>query len=234
VKLFNFTLFKLTLCIVIGILTAHYLNISLYISAVVLIVLLLLTTAFFFLYKKRLKEDTTLFSITTFLTFVSLGTLCYNVHSPKNNALHYSHSINNTSENTIIYKISKRLKPNNYYSKYYVDVLKVNTKTTKGIALLQLKKDSLPPLNTDAIYTTKTTFIPVKSSPNPSQFNYKDYLEKQGVYHQFYSSTKTSLLLDDNIHSLNGYAAKLRDLINKRLKEHNFSKDELAIINALL
>jgi competence protein ComEC len=234
VKLFNFTLFKLTLCIVIGILIAYYFSILLYISAVVFLVLLLFTAAFFILYKSKLKEQTLFFSLFTLLTFMSLGVLSFNIHSPKNNTLHYSHSITDASAKTIIYKIVKRLKPNNYYSKYYVEILKVNNKITKGTALLQLKKDSLSLLKVDAIYTTSTIFIPVKTSQNPNQFNYKDYLEKQGVYHQFYSSNTSAVLLDNSIHTLNGYAAELRNTINERLEQHHFSKDELSIINALL
>ena len=234
-KLFNFTLFKLTLCIVIGILISYYFNVSLYLSAVVFIVLLLFTTVFFFLFKSKSKEQTSLFSILTLLTFISLGLFSFNIHLPKNNVLHYSHSITNTSAKTIIYKIEKRLKPNKYYSKYYVEILKVNSKATKGIALLQLKKDSLHLLlKADEIYTTTAVFTPIKLSPNPDQFNYKDYLEKQGVYHQFYSSNNSSILLDNSIHTLNGYAAKLRNTINEKLDKYNFSKDELAIINALL
>lgn len=233
-KLFNFTLFKLTLSLVIGILIAYYFSISLYISAVVFVVLLLFTAVFLFLYKSKVKEQTSLFSIITLFAFVSLGSLSYNINSPKNNTLHYSHFITNASTKTIIYKIKKRLKSNNYYSKYYVEILNVNNKTTKGIALLQLKKDSLFSFKVDAIYKTSTEFIPIKTSPNPNQFNYKSYLEKQGVYHQFYSSNNNSVLLDNSPHTINGYAAELRNTINERLKKHNFSKDELAIINALL
>lgn len=234
-KLFNFTLFKLTLCIIIGILIANYFSISLYISAVVFIVLFLFATAFLFLYKSKLKEQTSLFTATILLTFISLGTLSFNIHNPKNSTLHYSHTITNALPKTVVYTIKKRLKPNKYYSRYYVEILKVNTKTTKGTALLQLKKkDSTLQFKVDAIYTTSALFIPINVSANPNQFNYKDYLEKQGVYYQFYSSTENSILIDSTIQSLNGYAAKLRNTINKRLEEHHFSKDELAIINALL
>ena len=234
-KLFNFTLFKLTLCIIIGILIANYFSISLYISAVVFIVLFLFATAFLFLYKSKLKEQTSLFTATILLTFISLGTLSFNIHNPKNNTLHYSHTITNALPKTVVYTIKKRLKPNKYYSRYYVEILKVNTKTTKGTALLQLKKkDSTLQFKVDAIYTTSALFIPIHVSANPNQFNYKDYLEKQGVYYQFYSSTENSILIDSTIQSLNGYAAKLRNTINKRLEEHHFSKEELAIINALL
>ncbi len=234
-KLFNFTLFKLTICIIIGILIANYFSISLYISAVVFIVLFLFATAFLFLYKSKLKDQTSLFTATILLTFISLGTLSFNIHNPKNNTLHYSHTITNALPKTVVYTIKKRLKPNKYYSRYYVEILKVNTKTTKGTALLQLKKkDSTLQFKVDAIYTTSALFIPINVSANPNQFNYKDYLEKQGVYYQFNSSTENSILIDSTIQSLNGYAAKLRNTINKRLEEHHFSKDELAIINALL
>jgi len=169
------------------------------------------------------------------LAFISLGILSYNLHLPKNNTRHYSHFLaEDNSENTIIYKVEKRLKPNQFYAKYYVEILKVNNTATIGTALLQLKKDTTKVLQIDDVFITQTKLIPVLDSPNPDQFNYKDYLNKQGVYDQFYGDKNSAILLSRNTHTLKGYASAFRDKINTNLKQYNFSNDELSIINALL
>ena len=75
-----------------------------------------------------------------------------------------------------------------------------------------------------------------KVSPplNPNQFNYKEYLAKQGIYHQLFIESTQFLQLSNTMSSLVGISGKFRNKIQKSLLKYNFKRDELAVITALL
>jgi competence protein ComEC len=73
----------------------------------------------------------------------------------------------------------------------------------------------------------------IKSPLNPYQFNYKNYLEIQGIYHQLKMNTDNHMVLEYSSRTIKGYAASLRQNIITKLEQANFSNTELGIIQAL-
>jgi competence protein ComEC len=235
-KLLNFTIIKLTLCLILGIILAHSFHPS--------ILLTFYSTGFLFIAlfisllatKKQFKK-TVWFGVLCFLSFISTGMLLVNIHNQQNHSLHYSRFIQdeNDSLNKITLRIRDVLKSGNYADKYIVDILKVNGNNTSGKVILNMDLDSIhTPLHVDKIYITKNNFSEVNKPLNPHQFNYKSYLEKQNIYHQIYAEHHTLFKLSSNTHTLFGVAYNIREHINKKLNNYNFSPDELGVINALL
>ena len=127
-KLLNFNILKLTLCLCIGILIGHFLRIPLNST---LIITLVFFTAFiisFFNSKNQIKK-TIWFGWFTFLIAICSGILIYNIHNQQNFKDHFSKYISNNSntQNVVVFKIREKLKPGNLYNKYIIDVLKVDT-----------------------------------------------------------------------------------------------------------
>ncbi len=233
-NLLKFPLIKLTFCLILGISIANYIIISVASSIVISSTLIFILFVLLLIKKQDFSEN--LFGVLSLLTMVSVGVLVYNLHDEKQFKTHYSNYINE-SENTnkITFRIREKLKTNDYYDKYVIDILEVDGFKVSGKSLLNINKDSLlQSYNIDDIIVTFSNFSTIKKPQNPNQFNYKNYLTKKYIYHQIYSENNSLLKIDSTTHTLYGYADKLRVHINSRLKSHNFKGDELAIINALL
>ena len=231
-KLLNFTIIKLTACLVLGILIAFFTAIPLPIILCATVLLLLVLTLFYFS-SKNSKTKTVWFGVTSFLTMVSIGILVTDFHNEKLDKINYTNI--DSADKLITFRIRTTLKSGNYNAKYIVDVLKVNDASVSGKALLNVSRDSLNKvLKVDNIYITSEGFQPIVSTINPYQFNYRSYLEKQYVYKQLYVRPERLFRVSENKHTIYGYADLVRETINTKLKIYDFEPDVLAIINALI
>ncbi|HLV15662.1 MAG TPA: ComEC/Rec2 family competence protein [Xanthomarina sp.] len=235
-KLLDFTLIKLTILLVTGILLPHFFPISLSASVKITGILLIILSVVYFHSKPKLNK-TIWFGLTAYVTTVALGILIVNIHNPKNHLNHYTNSpaFITDSTLTVTLKISNILKPNKFNHRYVVKLLKINQSPIEGLSLLNIKRDSLNSLfDVDDILILKTKIQSIKAPLNPNQFNYKFFLENKYIYSQLYSNYEEVYLASTKKTTLYGYADAVRKHIINKLQEQKFKPDELAIINALL
>ena len=235
-RLLNFTIIKLTICLILGIIIGYVFNItltlSLYTSASLLVILFIL-----FLIAKKQFIKTIWFGLLAFIALISVGILTVNLHNQQNLSNHYSNyiSIKTDSSKTVTFRVRDVLKHGNYYDKYVIDILKIENKAVTGKSLLNIQKDSTQQqLKVDDILISKTEFKDLIPPLNPSQFDYKTYLEKQYIYHQIFTENQSFFKVDTRNKTLFGIADNIRTFINTKLERYNFKPNELAIINALL
>lgn len=172
------------------------------------------------------------FVILTGILFLNIGLLSITIQKPQYQKKHYINHL--ASNNRLVLKVDKILKSNKYYNRYEAQIIQINNTKTKGKVLVKINKDSLQEINIDDLLYTKNKFKDVQKALNPYQFNYQEYLKKQQIYHQIALKKGDFLFLNSNQKTLKGIAQSLRSKINVELKKVNFSKDELAIVNALL
>ncbi len=235
-KLLNFTIIKLTVCLIIGIVIGYLfyipLNVSLYIATSLFASLLIL-----FFVAKRSFFKTSWFGLSSLLMMISIGTLTVNFHDEKNASNHYTNqiSIENNTFKSITFKIKDVLKSGKFYNKYIIDLLDIDGSKVRGKSLLNIQKDSLlTTLKVDDVLMGKMVFNNLDHSLNPNQFDYKTYLEKRYIYHQLFTSNQSLLKINSKTQSLFGIANNIREYVNSKLKSYDFNPDELAVINALL
>lgn len=235
-KLLNFIIIKLTCCLAVGILIAAYFKIPITVSFCISISLAIVCSLLFFIEHKTGRK-TIWFGILVVLTTTSLGVLIYNTHDQINFRNHYSKHISaeHTAAIPIVFKIKERLKPSVYNDKYIINILNVDKKQVIGKCLLNIKKDSTTaPYRIDDVLMITSKFEQLKAPINPNQFDYKNYLRKQYVYHQLFTDKHDILNLTSKQSSIFGYADAIRTHINKTLNNYHFKPEELAIINALI
>ncbi|WP_396601935.1 ComEC/Rec2 family competence protein [Algibacter sp. R77976] len=235
-RLLNFTIIKLSICLILGIIIGYFANISVNTSTLSTLSLLLILFVVYLIARKAFIKSIW-FGLIAFLVMISIGILSTSFHNQKNFSNHYTKSISteNDSLKNIAFRIREVLKPGNYQDKYAVDILEINNKEVTGKTLLNIKKDSLQlPLKVDDVYISRMHFENIASPLNPNQFDYENYLKKKYIYHQLFATHKSLLPVSTDETTLLGIADNVREHINKKLKPYNFKPDELSIINALL
>ena len=190
--------------------------------------LLFLTLLLLLLIKHKVLQ-----TLISFFLFYFIGISSVYIHNDFNYDNHYS---NHFKADELIYlKISKVLKPNTYYKKFEAEVIQVDSVKTKGKILLNISNsDYTKILNVDAVLVSKPEIQSISKSLNPYQFNYKTYLEKQGIQEQIYLKEEDYLIHQSSQNTLIGYSDQFRNKVEKALKEYEFKPNELAVINALL
>ncbi|WP_411893468.1 ComEC/Rec2 family competence protein [Winogradskyella sp. A2] len=233
-KLLNFNIIKLTFCLILGIILAHYLKLNQKLFLFTTTVLLFAIGILWFVLKNKINR-LPIFGTLVYLCMFCIGVNAYNINEEKSRTTHYTNQIIKNDNSQIIFKVNERLKPDLYNEKYIVEINSLNGKSASGKILINIKHDSLKtPLGVDDILYTTATLNNIQKPLNPHQFDYSKYLELKQVYHQLYLTHNNIFLLDNSKSTIYGLADKLRATINIKLTEAGFKKDVLSIINALL
>ncbi len=233
-KLLNFTLIKLTICLVIGILLAHYATID---FQMVLYATIGLTASLgiYWTFLRNKIDRLPVFGLLAYFCLVGTGIISYSIQNEKRHSNHYTHLDISEGFNAITFQIKERLKPDNYNKKYIVSVNSFNNKRASGKLLINIKRDSLSTsLSVDDVLFTSSQLQDIRNPLNPHQFDYSKYLALKQVYHQLYIKQDELLLLRDSKTTIYGFADQLRAIINTKLIKAGFKSEALSIMNALL
>ncbi len=226
-KLLNYLPFYFTVCLILGICIQYYFTIWTFGSLKPILIVLFLSGMLF------IFRNSILYRITTFLLFVFVGICSVYFSNDRNHTSYYQHKI--TKKSTVLLIISKVVKEGAYAYKYIAKVAQVDGVSTRGNVLLNLEKDSLKrTLNVDDSLLSFANFTTLKPPLNPHQFNYKQYLARQGIYQQIELKKDRYQFLGNGRSTLRGFSARIRIQINTALQKHGFSTSTLAVMNALL
>lgn len=233
---FNYTILVLVTGLILGILSASHINLptSYLVGLLALCFSLLFITH---LLLKRNAKKQLIFTLLALLSFVVLGILNVKLKHYSQQEYHYKNRIQNDDPAQYTFSIQEILKPNAYNNRYVIEVHQHNTELINGKVLLNITKDSIlpnPTLAVDAVYTSVFSLQQVPKPKNPFQFDYGKYLSNQRIYAQAYVSKPYLYLVDSHVHTLKGNAHRAREYIKGKLSKYKFSKNEWAVINALL
>ncbi|RZV63107.1 MAG: DUF4131 domain-containing protein, partial [Flavobacteriaceae bacterium] len=171
-KLLNFTVFRLTIFLILGILSGYFINIELKIS-VISSFLLLVALTFVYVQGQKKLETNNIFGIIAAMSMLSIGILVVNIHDQRNWNFHYSHidgAIDDTPKHLHI-KVSELLKPSLYQDKYLVELVAIDDQKALGKLLLNIDKDSLnTALDVDDELYINTRLNDIVGPLNPHQF----------------------------------------------------------------
>ncbi|WP_179343724.1 ComEC/Rec2 family competence protein [Winogradskyella ursingii] len=235
-KLLNFTIIKLCLCLVSGILIGHYFVLDFNLILSITIGLTTLVGLLWFFRRSKIDKNIA-FGLLAYIVMTCIGAVVYNIQDETLSKNHYSNieAFSNRSQH-ITFKIRERLKPDLYNSKYIVSVVAFNNNDTSGKLLININHDSLKFENfkVDDVFSTSAILQKIQKPLNPHQFDYAEYLELRQVHHQMYLNHSELFPMSNSKSTIYGFADALRSKINLRLIEAGFKDDVLSIINALL
>jgi len=153
-KLLNFLIIKITICLVTGILIGYYFAVSWKLLLGILFIGLLLFGIAYFLAIDKPKQRIC-FALITYGITITAGVLLITFHTHKNQIQHYSTKLQEAGSKDIKIRIYKQLKPNSFYNKFLAKVSSVNSENVSGILLVNvdttstLKIDDVLYLNTE-------------------------------------------------------------------------------------
>ena len=137
-------------------------------------------------YEKKSLNPTGIFSIILIISSLSIGYWLHFRIDKRNNPLHYSHFIQTNSPNELVLTITKQLKSNKVFHKYFARVKAINGQSVFGKILLQIPvENELIPLGTQLRLMLDASDIQqVSGAINPFSFDYRRHLAINNVYHQ--------------------------------------------------
>ncbi|PNQ75233.1 competence protein [Hanstruepera neustonica] len=235
-KLLDFPIVKLTLCLIVGIIIGSKTSFTFSETMVTSCVLLLATLVNYIISKNKFKK-TVWFGLFALLTTISIGILIVNFHNQQNQKKHYNHfyDYENPNDSQIILSIREQLKPTTYHDRYIANIIQIDSGLVHGKVQLNISKDltnSKLPVDHQILISSKLQAL--KPPLNPFQFNYKAYLENKNIHAQINSDHNSLTVLKTTNPSVLGFANTIRQSIITKLENYNFRPEELAVIKALL
>jgi competence protein ComEC len=172
--------------------------------------------------------------MTVALTAVFIGIVAVSATDSKNRPDHYSHT-DFTGGRTWRVKVHEVLKSTTYSDRYIAQVIALGKSKKSGEILLSLSSDAAAErFKVDDELIVYTNISPINAPLNPHQFDYRDYMKSLGIAHRMRLSAENFVMVKNPERSVYGMAAMARHRIIGKLREADFGKEELGIIQALL
>ena len=169
--------------------------------------------------KKFLKE-------TVFLAGMSLGILAYNIHYEPNDSKHYLHKLSPEKAYSLVGRI-EHIKNR----QVIVALQPTETANYRGKLVLYLK-DTLRENALGQAILFHSKLSPIAAAQNPYQFDYKRYMEHQGIYWQGYPTCYE--IKDAPSFSPFIKAKQLQGYLAATLSHYPFSKETMGVLKALV
>ncbi|MGN7513044.1 MAG: ComEC/Rec2 family competence protein [Allomuricauda sp.] len=222
---------KLTLWVALGIIIGFYFDVA---PLLPLLSMLVLMPALFWIGKKQHRTGFPYFEVVTSLITICLGVFVVGMSMGGGMPNHYSKS-DLKQEKVWQLKISEVLKPNRFSHRYVAQIIASDNVQASGKLLFSLSVDStVKQLLVDDELLIYAQPEGIRPPLNPHQFDYKDYLLKQGIQHQIRTNYGNIVKKEHASKTLFGIASNFREHIISKLEKKNFGTEELSVIQALL
>lgn len=233
-RLLNFIVIRLSLFFVLGTLLGFYFEIKIYHQLIGLAFSLSLLLVYYLIQRKSFHPPYT-FSALVYVVILQLGCVNASYHLPKNQENHFIHQTKNNHQ-TFLFKVTEAQKDNDFNYKYLADIYQINQHKSLGKCLVHYQKDSLRHhLEVGGVYQAIGKFQDFKTPKNPTDFNYKKFMERRGIKKQVYLKSENTVQLGvKQKRNLTAWAHYKRQEIKDSLAQNGFLKKESGLIQALV
>lgn len=227
----NFVSIKLTLWVIVGIVIGFYFEIA---PLLPLTIMLVFLPVAYLLCKRQNREGFPFFEVLIVLITTSLGSFVIGISMGRGIPTHYSNSNGDVGKVWNL-KVTETLKPNDYSHRYITKIIAAGSEPSSGKLLVTISVDSnSTQLRVDDEFFIYTNLESIGAPLNPHQFDYRNYLKKQGVQHQIKTNYPAIIKKENSSTTLFGAAYNFREHIISKLKSRNFGHQELGVIQALI
>ena len=184
--------------------------------------------------KKQDRKGVPYFEVLTSLITLCLGVFVVGISMGSGTPNHYS-KLDLGHEKVWQLKVGEALKHNTFSHRYITQIIGADGDAASGKLLFSLSVDStLKRLQVDDEFLIYAKPEDIHPPLNPYQFDYRSYLEKQGIQHQIRTDYAAIVKKKHAAKTLFGAANNFREHIISKLKEKSFGTEELGVIEALI
>ena len=226
-KLPQLLLFRILFCYVLGILSYPFWEFPFKVLVSCQGILLLGCILF--------KKRKLLFWVCTLVFFWTLGIGMQFANDDSQKGNYYQEYLSTDAFYVMEGIVEKVLKPSPFNSQYEFQLYTLNQHSVVGKLLLSLKNDSLSPnLHVDDRLRIVGRIQKITSSKNPYQFDYAEYMRKQGIEHRINIQKAQLNSLPKNKQTWRGMAYGFREYLISKLEKQGFQSDNESVIKALV
>ena len=226
-KLPQLLLFRILFCYVLGILSYPFWEFPFKVLVSSQGILLLGCILF--------KKRKLLFWVCTLVFFWTLGIGMQFANDDSQKGNYYQEYLSTDDFYVMEGIVEKVLKPSPFNSQYEFQLYTLNQHSVVGKLLLSLKNDSLSPnLHVDDRLRIVGRIQKITSSKNPYQFDYAEYMRKQGIEHRINIQKAQLNSLPKNKQTWRGMAYGFREYLISKLEKQGFQSDNESVIKALV
>lgn len=216
--------------LIIGILTQHFYDVSLFAILILIFSSSLGCSIFYFLNTKK-KVQSLFFEVFVILVSIFLGVFTTYLHKEINFKNHFSTFL--SDKNIVQGIVTEKLKPTVFYDKYIVKTTSVDHQNCQGTFMFYVLKKSKKHIevgNKIKVFETPTL---LQNSFNPHQFDYSKYLQNQNIFYEL--KLKTSKTLEVSVaYNFYHYINFIKSKLLKSYPIESFKKDNYNLLMALL
>ena len=199
-----------------------------------LITMFLLLPILYWVSKKQHREGFPYFEGVATLTTLCLGVFAVGVSMSSGIPHHYA-TLDLNQEKVWHLKVREVLKPNSYSQRYVTKIIATDGDIASGKLLFSVSADSTSKeLQVDDEFLIYAKHESIRPPLNPYQFDYRSYLEKQGILHQIRADYASVVKKESASKTLFGIASNFRKHIISKLKAKHFGAEEMGVVQALL
>ena len=205
----NFVSIKLTLWVIVGIVIGFNFEIA---PLLPLTIMLVFLPVAYLLGKRQQREGFPFFEVLIVLMTTSLGSFVIGISVGRGIPTHYSNS-NDDLEKVWNLKVTEVLKSNDYSHRYITKIIAADSEILSAKLLVSVSTDSnSTPLQVDDEFITYSKPENIRPPLNLHQFDYKSYLEKQGIQHQIRTNYASIAKKENSCTTLFGAASNFREI----------------------
>lgn len=142
--------------------------------------------------------------------------------------------ISKADSKTLSLEIRESLKSNSNFNRYVAEIKQVQSRSSSGKVIVNVKKDSIFKLEVGSRFITQVPLNEITSPKNPFEFNYAKYLKYQQIFHQLFVSNGDMLILKEKSDSFLVQLEGYREALIAKIAEKGIKNNELGVISALL
>jgi len=225
---------RILIAYAIGILLAYYEQINLA-SSFIIGGLAVITLFYNYQYNKKINTPIST-GIGFFILFICLGNFGLN---QQKSALEIKHFSKNSYQAVLVQTIQKPIATKAGW-KAEAKVIGLYNKQLKpieggGKILLFGKNSEILPGAYGNQFLIKSGIYEIVANNNPGSFNFKEYMNRKGIFHQCFLNDKKAILVQTNQgNKILQSVFYFQDYIHQSLQKHLLGKNEIAIAEALL
>ncbi len=196
--------------------------------------MLVLMPTLYWIGKKQHRTGFPYFEVVASIITICLGVFVVGISMGGGMPNHYS-KLDLKQEKVWQLKVSEALKPNSFSYRYITQIIAWDNERASGKLLFSISVDSTAKqLRVDDELLIYAKPESIRPPLNPHQFDYKDYLLKQGIQHQITTNYGNLVKKEHVPKTLFGLASNFREHIISKLEKKHFGTEELSVIQALL